>query len=95
MIMALQHPPKILLLDEHTSALDPNTAKRIMSLTHHMVKEHNITCLMITHNLQDAIKYGNRILILHKGRIEKEYSKAEKSTLTHHDLIDVMLSIGG
>lgn len=95
MIMALQHPPQLLLLDEHTSALDPNTAKRIMSLTHQMVKEHNITCVMITHNLQDAIKYSDRILILHKGRIEKSYSFAEKSTLTHHDLIDVMVSIGG
>lgn len=95
LIMALQHPPKILLLDEHTSALDPNTAKRIMSLTHTMIKEHNITCVMITHNLQDAINYGDRILILHKGQIAKAYSKSEKSTLTHHDLIDVMLSIGG
>lgn len=95
LIMALQHPPKILLLDEHTSALDPNTATRIMHLTHSMIKKHNITCVMITHNLQDAIKYGDRILILHKGQVVKAYSKTEKSTLTHHDLIDVMLSIGG
>ena len=95
LIMALQHPPKILLLDEHTSALDPNTAKRIMSLTHSMIKKHNITCVMITHNLQDAILYGDRTLILHKGQIVKAYSKSEKSTLTHHDLIDAMLSIGG
>lgn len=95
LIMALQHPPKLLLFDEHTSALDPNTAKRIMSLTHRMVKEHNITCIMITHNLHDAIKYGDRIIILHKGHISKEYSKAEKALLTHHELMDVMFSIGG
>ncbi len=94
LIMALQQMPKLLLLDEHTSALDPNTATRIMALTHSMVTQHNITCVMITHNLQEAIQYGNRIVILHEGTFAKEFDKKQKTTLTHHQLIDALLNIG-
>lgn len=94
LIMALQQTPKILLLDEHTSALDPNTAKRIMALTHKMVKHHHITCIMITHNLQDAIQYGDRILILHQGNVEKDFNKQTNKNLDHHQLVDIMLEVG-
>lgn len=94
LIMALQCTPKILLLDEHTSALDPNTAKHIMALTNRVVAEHKITCLMITHHLHDALNYGNRIVILHEGSVAKEYDSNQKATLTHHQLIDTMLNIG-
>lgn len=94
LIMALQQMPKLLLLDEHTSALDPNTATRIMALTHSMVTQHNITCVMITHNLQEAIQYGNRIVILHEGTVAKEFDEKQKTTLTHHQLIDALLNIG-
>lgn len=94
LIMALQCTPKILLLDEHTSALDPNTAKRIMALTHRIVADNNITCLMITHHLFDALNYGDRIVILHEGCVAKDFKSSEKSTLTHHQLIDTMSNIG-
>lgn len=65
------YPPQILLLDEHTSALDPKTANRIMELTHQMIKKYQITCLFTTHNLQFAEIYGNRILALNQGKIHK------------------------
>jgi putative ABC transport system ATP-binding protein len=94
LIMALQQMPKVLLLDEHTSALDPNTATRIMALTHSIVTQHNITCVMITHNLQEAIQYGDRIIILHEGTVAKEFDATQKTTLTHHKLIDTLLNIG-
>jgi putative ABC transport system ATP-binding protein len=94
LIMALQSTPKILLLDEHTSALDPNTANRIMALTHHIVAANNITCLMITHHLHDALQYGDRIIILDKGTVAKEFTPTQKASLTHHELIDIMLNIG-
>jgi putative tryptophan/tyrosine transport system ATP-binding protein len=94
LIMALQCMPKILLLDEHTSALDPNTAKRIMALTHRIVAANNITCLMITHHLNDALQYGDRIVILHEGTVAKEFGVNQKAALTHHQLIDIMLNIG-
>ena len=94
LIMALQQVPKVLLLDEHTSALDPNTAKRIMALTHRIVTHHKITCLMITHHLHDALQYGDRIIILHKGTVAKEFDATQKTALTHHELIDTMLNIG-
>jgi putative ABC transport system ATP-binding protein len=94
LIMALQQLPQVLLLDEHTSALDPNTAMRIMELTHRIVTQHKITCVMITHNLQEAIQYGNRIVILHEGAVAKEFDATQKATLTHHQLIDALLNIG-
>lgn len=94
LIMALQQVPQVLLLDEHTSALDPNTAKRIMALTHRIVTQHKITCLMITHHLHDALQYGDRIVILHEGTVAKEFDAEQKATLTHHALIDTMLNIG-
>jgi putative ABC transport system ATP-binding protein len=93
LIMALQQMPKILLLDEHTSALDPNTAKRMMHLTDTMIRRHHITCLMITHNLNDVIHYGDHIMILNNGQIAKRINFDEKSRLTHHHLIDLMLEI--
>lgn len=94
LVMALQQLPQVLLLDEHTSALDPNTAKRIMALTHRIVTHHKITCLMITHHLQDALQYGDRIVILHEGTVAKDFDAAQKARLTHHELIDTMLNIG-
>jgi len=92
-IMALQRTPKILLLDEHTSALDPNTAKRIMELTNKVIRQHHITCLIITHNLHDVVKYGDRIIILKSGAVAQQLNSVEKSTLDHHHLIDLMLKV--
>lgn len=92
LVMALQHTPKILLLDEHTSALDPNTAKRIMALTNKVIRQHHVTCLMITHNLHDVVHYGDRIIIFHNGHIAQQINPSKKLTLDHHHLIDLMLT---
>lgn len=73
------HPPKILLLDEHTSALDPHSAHQIMELTHKKIIEHNITCLLTTHDLNMASHYGNRILALKQGKVIHAIDKKEES----------------
>lgn len=69
LLMATLQKPKLLLLDEHTAALDPQTAQRVMDITDRLVRENHLTTLMITHNMRDAIHYGNRLLMLHNGRI--------------------------
>ena len=68
LLMATMNPPKLLLLDEHT-ALDPGTAEKVLNLTRRIVEEHQLTCLMITHNMQSAIDLGNRILMMDSGNI--------------------------
>lgn len=74
----LLNPPKLLLLDEHTSALDPKTSAQIMQLTHKMVKKYGITCLLTTHDLDIALDYGNRLLILRAGEIYKSIEKQQE-----------------
>lgn len=74
--------PKILLLDEHTSALDPHTAENLMRLTQEKIKAHGMTCIMSTHQLDHAIKYGDRLIALQNGRILKTYNKIEKASLS-------------
>ena len=69
LLMATLITPKLLLLDEHTAALDPGTAEKVLELTKNIVAEEKITCLMITHNMKDAIKYGNRLIMMHEGHI--------------------------
>ena len=66
-MMATMNPPKLLLLDEHTAALDPGTAEKVLNLTSRIVEEHHLTCLMITHNMQSALELGNRILMKGTG----------------------------
>lgn len=73
--LALAHPPSILFLDEHTSALDPKAADEIMSLTATSVKENKITTIMVTHRLEDAINYGNRVVIMNEGIVTYDFSK--------------------
>lgn len=87
LLMATIDQPKVLLLDEHTAALDPKTAKRVLELTNEIVTQDNLTTLMITHNMRDALKYGNRILMLNNGRIIFDASGEEKSKLTIEDLL--------
>ncbi|CZQ85891.1 abc transporter [Trichococcus palustris] len=82
LLMATLKKPDILLLDEHTAALDPKTAKLVLELTDQQVTENNLTSIMITHNLQDAIQYGNRMLVLHHGQIVKDYDAEAKKALT-------------
>ncbi|MGX6978353.1 ABC transporter ATP-binding protein [Vagococcus elongatus] len=82
LIMATITIPDLLLLDEHTAALDPKTARSLMALTDERIREKNLTCLMITHRLEDAITYGNRLILLKDGKIHREFSQKEKEQLT-------------
>lgn len=93
LLMATLKRPDILLLDEHTAALDPKTARLVLELTDHKVKEMDLTSIMITHNLQDALTYGNRMLVLHHGQIVKDYSQEEKNQLTTESLFSELQSL--
>ncbi|MGX4599192.1 ABC transporter ATP-binding protein [Faecalimicrobium sp. JNUCC 81] len=88
LLMATLNTPKILLLDEHTAALDPKTSENIINLTNKIVKEKNITTIMITHNLNHAIAFGNRLLMMHRGEIILDIGRLEKKNLTKNDLIE-------
>lgn len=86
--MCLRYPPALLLLDEHTSALDPRIAAETMKLTDAHIKEEGITTLMTTHNLNDAFAYGNRLLVMKGGRIIEDISGDAKAALTREDLLN-------
>lgn len=86
-LMAISSKPQILLLDEHTSALDPKTQKKLMEYTAASVKKYAMTTIMITHKLDDAITYGNRLIMLHKGRIVLDVKGKEKEALTNNVLL--------
>lgn len=88
LIMSTITNPKILLLDEHTAALDPKTSNEIIDLTNKIVKEKNITTLMVTHNLKHAIEYGDRLIMLHKGEVILDISGEEKSSLAIEDILE-------
>lgn len=85
----------MLLLGEHTAALDPQTAQRVMDITDRLVRENHLTTLMITHNMRDAIHYGNRLLMLHNGRIVLDISGEEKARLTVPDLLALFSKVSG
>jgi len=89
LMMATLHKPKLLLLDEHTAALDPPIARQVMSLTNEIVSKDKITTIMITHNLKDALVYGNRLIMFKEGRIILDVSGQEKDNLTSSDLLDM------
>ena len=95
LLMATLRKPKLLLLDEHTAALDPKTAAKVMELTERMVTEEKLSTLMITHNMRDAIHYGNRLLMLHNGRIVLDISGEEKARLTVPDLLALFSKVSG
>ncbi|WP_071131487.1 ABC transporter ATP-binding protein [Enterococcus timonensis] len=86
LFMATSQTPELLLLDEHTAALDVLSAKKIMALTQQIVTEKNLTCLMITHDLEDALTFGDRLVVLKAGKIAADFSKSEKDQLTKEDL---------
>jgi len=92
LIMATLQKPKLLLLDEHTAALDPRIAKQVMGITKALVEEQNITTLMISHNMSDAIAYGDRLLMLNGGEIVMDVSGKEKQALTPAELITMFES---
>lgn len=87
LIMATLQKPKLLLLDEHTAALDPKTAARVLEVTDKLVGEHHLTTLMITHNMNDAIRYGNRLIMMHEGRVIYTVFGEEKQHLQVPDLL--------
>ena len=87
LLMATLQKPKLLLLDEHTAALDPQTARKVLDLTNEMVTEQNLTALMVTHNMKDAIQIGNRLIMMNDGRIIYDVSGREKQNLTVDDLL--------
>ncbi|MCT3602326.1 ATP-binding cassette domain-containing protein [Lactobacillus acidophilus] len=86
-LMATINRPDLLLLDEHTAALDPNTSRELLELTNKVVHEEKLTCIMITHQLRDAIKYGNRTIILNSGQIVLDVKGEEKKKLTEEDIL--------
>ena len=87
LLMATMVTPKILLLDEHTAALDPGTAQKVLDLTRKIVAEHHITCLMVTHNMHQALELGNRTLMMDRGRIVLDLKGKERDGLTVDDLL--------
>ena len=87
LLMATFQTPKILLLDEHTAALDPATAEKVLNLTKSIVAERGLTCLMITHNMQSALELGNRTVMMNAGRVIYDVEGAERSRLTVADLL--------
>ena len=87
LLMATLRRPRLLLLDEHTAALDPKTAGLVMDLTRDLVEEHSLTTLMITHNMQQAISFGHRLIMMHQGRIILDFDQKDKARLTVRDLI--------
>ncbi|MBM6905071.1 ABC transporter ATP-binding protein [Collinsella tanakaei] len=95
LLMATLTEPKLLLLDEHTAALDPKTASKVLELTEKIVGEHQLTTLMVTHNMNDAIRLGNRLIMMHEGRIIYDVKGAEKKALTVPDLLQKFEEVSG
>lgn len=87
LLMATIKKPKLLLLDEHTAALDPQTAKTVLDLTKQIVAEQNLTAMMVTHNMKDALNIGNRLIMMHSGRVIYDVSGEEKKKLKVEDLL--------
>ena len=95
LMMATINPPKLLLLDEHTAALDPATADKVIELTKKIVADNKLTCLMITHNMQSALELGNRTLMMDHGRIIIDVEGNERSGLTVDDLLTKFKELSG
>lgn len=95
LLMATIRKPKLLLLDEHTAALDPKTAEKVLRLTDEIVNESRLTTLMITHNMKDAIRLGNRLIMMHDGRIVYDVSGEEKAALKVSDLLAKFEEVSG
>lgn len=87
LLMATLKKPKLLLLDEHTAALDPKTAQNVLSLTAKLIADQKLTALMVTHNMKDALQYGNRTIMMHEGRIILDIDKETKARLKVEDLL--------
>lgn len=95
LLMATLQPPSILLLDEHTAALDPAAAEKVLAITKDVIGKNNLTCLMITHNMQSALELGNRTLMMNHGKIILDVSGEERQKMTVSDLLDRFKSSAG
>ena len=95
LLMASLSKPKLLLLDEHTAALDPKTAAKVLEITDRIVTENKLTTLMITHNMNDAIAHGNRLIMMYDGRIVVDVEGEEKKKLTVEDLLNLFVKASG
>ena len=95
LLMATLRKPKLLLLDEHTAALDPKTAAKVLEATQRIVEKDNLTTLMITHNMRDAIAYGNRLIMMYDGHIVVDVSGEEKKKLTVEQLLSLFSQASG
>lgn len=87
LLMATLKKPEILLLDEHTAALDPKTAAKVLELSDKIISEHHLTAMMVTHNMNDAIKHGNRLIMMNDGKVIFDVKGEEKANLTVDDLL--------
>jgi len=95
LLMASLNQPKLLLLDEHTAALDPKTAAKVLEITDRIVNQNKLTTVMITHNMKDAIAHGNRLIMLHEGRVIIDVEGDEKKKLTVEDLLALFTKASG
>ncbi len=95
LLMASMQHPKLLLLDEHTAALDPTTAAKVLELSDKIISRDKLTALMITHNMKDAIRHGNRLIMMNEGEIILDVKGEEKQHLTKHDLMDKFAELAG
>ncbi|MCI8594658.1 MAG: ABC transporter ATP-binding protein [Oscillospiraceae bacterium] len=95
LLMATLRKPKLLLLDEHTAALDPKTAAKVLELSDQIIAEHHLTTMMVTHNMKDAIAHGNRLVMMHDGRIILDIKGEEKKKLTVEDLLQKFSQASG
>ena len=87
LLMATMRKPDLLLLDEHTAALDPHTSQAIMQLTNEIVSDQQLTCLMITHQVEDALRYGNRLIVLDAGKIVADFDQDKKAAMSRDDVL--------
>lgn len=95
LLMATLQKPNLLLLDEHTAALDPATASKVLELTNKIVTENSLTTFMVTHNMKDALKYGNRLIMMDNGHIILDVAGKDKEKLTVNDLLKKFEKVGG
>ena len=95
LLMAAMNDPDLLLLDEHTAALDPKTAAKVLALSEKIIGENGLTAMMVTHNMRDAIAHGNRLIMMNAGRIVYDVSGEEKKNLKVQDLLDKFEEVSG
>lgn len=95
LLMATLKKPKLLLLDEHTAALDPKTAAKVLELSDQIISEHHLTAMMVTHNMRDAIVHGNRLIMMNEGRVILDIRGEEKKKLTVEDLLKKFEEVSG